>query len=510
MYYRITAIEIVCIVSLLFGAPIPRCKGFFQVGTKTLTFSNEQTLRALQKQADKSGKLIRVMLLVDATFQETALKEIHCRNSSRIGPVLTTNCPEPLVPLLHSLPGVLHVKLPEHIGSSMDTTRKLVQIDQVHGARPGNLPDQFTGKDVLIGILENEFDPHHPAFLDSAGNTRFIALWDQNESLASNNDFGYGIIKNWNELKEDTLFGLSNAFHGTHTASVAAGSDRTNSFYGVAPDALIAGVKYSGSCDNCLVDGITWIFSLADSLQVPCVINLSIGLAAGPHDGSSLFDKAVDLLSGPGKIVVGAIGNDGVKASHALFSLARNESRSTWITPARFTASNRPVYQSAIDMWGEPNKTFSATVLVLDTTDFSYLQSSNSITASGTLRYQPDTIYFQNATGTTDTISIQLYADRVAAFDYKPHIRVYLQYTNPNLFGGITIHSGSTARSEINVHAWNISKAPLRSFAMQGFQDGDAMYNVNEIGGTSKRGICVGAYTGRTSLSICQSPFKPW
>src|SRR5690606_39635623 len=43
----------------------------------------------------------------------------------------------------------------------------------------------------------------------------------------------------------------------------------------------------------------------------PAVVVLSLSTQAGPHDGSTLFEQALDALAGPGRIIVAAAGNWG-------------------------------------------------------------------------------------------------------------------------------------------------------------------------------------------------------
>ena len=472
-------------------------KGYFNVGKKPYIVNRENLTRALQKSGKNRNKRIRVLLLVNSSFRQSSLSEIKCRFLSRRFDIVTAECPESVVPYLTALDGVLYVKRPERIYPNMDSTRKQVHVDEVHGTRPSNLPEHFTGKNVLVGIMETEFDTRHPAFLDSSGLTRFTAIWNQSDtSEPSNSPFGYGVIKNRNELIKDTLFAQEGHPHGTYVTSIAVGSDRTNDFYGVAPDALIAGVKY-GDTDIDLINGLEWLFSLADSLKLPCVINVSIGAAAGPHDGTSLFDRALDSISGPGKIVVGAVGNDGNKASHLMLNLSANEVRSTWITPKLYTDTD---YYSGIDLWGEPGQTFSISLYIIDVSDMKYIQSATSFSTTGSMHYQPDNIIWTDSlTGSTDTIRIQIGVERSNPLNKKPHAIAACFTKNPSLFIGVEITAGKNGGV---IHAWNNAKLPLRSFGMTGFQDGDTLYNVNEIGGTANRIITAGGYVGRTSLTI--------
>ncbi|HEX3020438.1 MAG TPA: S8 family serine peptidase [Chitinispirillaceae bacterium] len=384
-----------------------------------------------------------------------------------------------------------------HPYPTLDSTRYLCQVDQVHGTRPSTLPRNATGKNILVGIIDTEFDTHHPAFLDKNGNTRFIALWNQGDTAKNvSNRFGYGVIKNHAQLQSDSLFGLvENHVHGTMTASIAAGSERSFNFYGMAPDAMIAAVMYSNDLDN-ISDGISWIFSLADSLEVPCVVNLSIGISYGPHDGTSLFDRFVDSVSGPGRIIVGAAGNDYNHNTHTQFKLAPNDSESTWLTPKLYKSGSDSIYVSGVDIWGEKSKTFSIQPIVIDTTSKSMSSFKNVILRRTDIEYE-DSLIWKNNDGSTDKIQMFIKAEPSSNLNNKPHFMLYFQSSSHNLFGGVKVING---KDNCTIHAWHIYKQALQNLDMDRFHNGDPQCSVNEIGGTAKRIIVAGSYTGRVTL----------
>jgi len=82
----------------------------------------------------------------------------------------------------------------------MDSVRKLCKVNQIHNFRTLSSPvlhKSYTGKKVLVGIIDTDFDTHHRAFLDSLRKTRFIAVWDQVDTTsAAHNGYGYGNYKN--------------------------------------------------------------------------------------------------------------------------------------------------------------------------------------------------------------------------------------------------------------------------------------------------------------------------
>src|SRR5262249_14901559 len=163
------------------------------------------------------------------------------------------------------------------------------------------------GRGVIVGIVDTGIDSTHPAF---AG--RILKVWDQD--LPGNGTAnGFPYVR---ELSvESRSASIAQRGHGTHIAGIAAGADPTYS--GVAPAATIVAVKTTYNNAN-IKDAIEYVFAIADELGMPAVVNLSLGGHADPHDGTDELSRAVDELSGPGRIVCCACGNEGNDDIHAL------------------------------------------------------------------------------------------------------------------------------------------------------------------------------------------------
>ena len=110
--------------------------------------------------------------------------------------------------------------------------------------------------------------------------------------------------------------------------------------------------------------------------------------------------------------------------------------------------------------------------------------------------YPADVVVRANpTTGKTDTIITQLAVERSSFLNNKPHAQVYCESKNGQYVLGFTITS--TAATATTVHAWNSTKRSFKSFGVPGFVDGNNEYSINEIGGTAKRIIAVGAYCSK-------------
>ncbi|MGH9334296.1 MAG: S8 family serine peptidase, partial [Vicinamibacteria bacterium] len=130
--------------------------------------------------------------------------------------------------------------------------------------------------------------------------------------------------------------------HGTHVAGIAAGNgggSPNGSLRGVAPAADLAVVKSTLETAD-ILSAIAHIFELAAKRNQPAVVNCSFGGHVGGHDGSSLIERTIDDLSGPGKIVVVSAGNEGSDPIHA-HTVVRGDGTTPGSWEARFSLNAR-------------------------------------------------------------------------------------------------------------------------------------------------------------------------
>ena len=93
--------------------------------------------------------------------------------------------------------------------------------------------------------------------------------------------------------------------------------------------------------DTDILNGIKYVFNYADSIDKPAVVNISLNTSYGPHDGTSLFDQAIDAMLGKGKILVGSIGNDAKNKTHASMELNNAETPVlTFFKPSGYAAND--------------------------------------------------------------------------------------------------------------------------------------------------------------------------
>ena len=225
-----------------------------------------------------------------------------------------------------ALPSVARVALSRSVKPKLDRVRTAIGADKIHAG--DDLPQAYTGRGVLAGIVDNGFDPNHSAFLDDDGHSRmdyFIFVAEDNS----------GEITIEGYEGDDALAVATDnngTFHGSHTLNIMAGSrgrsikaaqidpdniaaasttDIENPYYGIAYDARLA----VGSCelnDYYIANAMEELAGYAYYYGKPMVINLSLGSNIGPHDGTQTMNRYLDLFTQETGIPVCiAAGNEG-------------------------------------------------------------------------------------------------------------------------------------------------------------------------------------------------------
>lgn len=215
----------------------------------------------------------------------------------------------------------------------LNVSRKHVGVDTTSG-RPAT---ELTGAGVVVGVVDSGFDIWHRAFRNPDGSTRIAWLLVNGVAPSGvhaklEESFGCTMpeqqpcaVLSAKEIDailegEDHSVGPQDARgHGTHVASIAAGSGGPQDTYrGVAPEATLVfaavGTPEGSFYDADILNATRFIFDRADALGRPAVVNLSVGGDFGPHDGTSLLEQGLASFVGathPGRAMVIAAGNSG-------------------------------------------------------------------------------------------------------------------------------------------------------------------------------------------------------
>jgi subtilisin family serine protease len=258
-------------------------------------------------------------VFITGTASRSALEAAGARVRYAGPGVFTAFLPVTAVDRVAALDGVTAIRAAVPLEPELDVSLPAIGATPLRGTGP-----QFAGlngQGVLIGIVDTGIDFDHGDFLDGAGHTRLVSLWDQTVTGSGVPGFTYG--REWTpaEIDGGACTETDDVGHGTHVMGIAAGdgSQVTTaapySFAGVAPRADLIVVK-SMLTTSSIVDAVQYIFQKASERGESAVVNLSIGTQEGPHDGTSDIEHALSTLTGPGRIIVKSGGNDRGTGKH--------------------------------------------------------------------------------------------------------------------------------------------------------------------------------------------------
>lgn len=186
---------------------------------------------------------------------------------------------------------------------------------------------EYTGRDVIIAIVDSGIDYSHPDFCNADGSTRILLLWDQTlNRVFDREQINAALVAPTPEQRFAMVPSRDLSGHGTHVAGIAAGNGRASGgrFVGVAPEAGLIVVKLGVQREEAfprtteLMSGVDFCLKQAYALKMPVVVNLSFGNNYGGHDGTSLLENYLNDVSDYWKslIVVGT-GNEGDGRIHS-------------------------------------------------------------------------------------------------------------------------------------------------------------------------------------------------
>jgi subtilisin family serine protease len=266
-----------------------------------------------------SDKIFVSMLFeLDDRGSVEELANFGVKVNSIAGNIVAVELPVNRLEEILSLDFVLRASVQRKYKFNLDSSRKSIKADLVHQGI--SLPSKFDGKGVIVGIFDTGIDWQHPDFSDENG-TRILYLWDMSDQSGIGQPAGYDWGREYTKEQIDnfpeSVLEKDYIGHGTHVAGIAAGNGRgKENFTGIAPKAdmiIVKGLRpsESGVTDVDIIAGCNYIFQKANQIGKPCVINLSVGTALGPHDGEDLQSKALsNLVQGKaGQIIVAAAGN---------------------------------------------------------------------------------------------------------------------------------------------------------------------------------------------------------
>ena len=261
------------------------------------------------------------------TDNDNILTRYGCRRHARWGDIIIASIPLNQLAALSREPSVRRIEAGPRSSLCVDTAAMAVNVLPAYEATPNH--SAYTGEGVVIGLMDVGFDLTHPTFYDrSTTKYRIRALWDQlsKDTIGSILPVGRDYIGTEELLAYGPTTDAESETHGTLTLGIAAGSGYDSRYRGIAFDsdiclvanAVNSNMKYIDSTDvykyTTATDalGFKYLFDYAESHQKPCVVSFSEGYPPYLDQEDSLFSAVLDSLTGPGRILVAAAGNEGI------------------------------------------------------------------------------------------------------------------------------------------------------------------------------------------------------
>ena len=196
---------------------------------------------------------------------------------------------------------------------TMDETPARVGADKAWNGE--GLPQAFTGKGIITAAIDNDFNFTHPMFMDKDGNTRICRFYEATQDDEYNTTIVAHDSEEVMEMGKSDWEGQAYG-HGSHVTSIMAGtpvSGEKGNYSGIAPesDVVMFEINNGFNSSATLIDFFKIIFDYADERGQPCVINMSMSGYFPIFIDATLHNEAIELLLGPGHIIVTSAGNYG-------------------------------------------------------------------------------------------------------------------------------------------------------------------------------------------------------
>ena len=439
------------------------------------------------------GYFVGFLAKTSSSYSKNALLQQGIIVGAKSGDIVSIQVPVSLLSSVESLPGLKMLQLAGKIKPTLDKAVKDIKADSVQ--KGYNLPQGYTGKNVLIGITDWGFDYSSPMFYDTLLQvTRILAAWDQyRTSGPAPSGFSYGTelssLPEFTAAGADTANIYSYATHGSHVAGICGGSGAGTAYRGIAFESQFLFATFLVD-ESAVLDAWEWMYQKSLSEGKRLVINMSWGLYhLGTLDGNSLLSQAIDNYSAQGVIFANSGGNNGNVNFH-IKKTYNNDSIRTKIDFYPY-ASNPNMWGQSIHMWGEQSNPFESGLMIYNTSGVVLAETPWYSTATTSMYI--DTFLVIGA----DTIWYNLSADAAHPLNGRPQMRSRVMNTHTYL--RVYLKSKAVAGT---VHYWNVTELstdvgnwgmPFTAFGA-GAIGGDNQYGISEPSCTNSL-ISVAAYS---------------
>ena len=388
-----------------------------------------------------SSEIVEVLVLSKAHTELNFSAYPQLKVTYQVGNIYAISASIQSLLELAKQPNCIRIEYTQHHLKLMDDTALVRnRIQNVHlGLTP--LSQAYDGTGILVGIIDSGCDFKHPDLKDASGNSRIKFLWDMTKPLAANTPTPFGYGQEWNNTDIDlgscTHSDAAHYGHGTASAGIAAGNGLAiGKHEGGAPKANIMVVALDFNKTGFVIaDAVQYLISKAQLLNMPLVINASVGDYYGSHDGTDLEAQLIDNLTAniPGRAIVASAGNAGRYKFHVGYNTTALDTNFTYIK----NASTQIDVSEFADTLQIKNVRYTVGVNNTGFSDLGNIGFKNYNYALNTLKR--DTIYYNtNRIGVVESIaSINSFGVYELALTIKPDSVNYLWRIEHNGVGRI-------------------------------------------------------------------------
>ena len=262
------------------------------------------------------------------------LRAQGCQVYAKWGDIYVASVPMAHLAQLSAYPQVLRIEA--NMNSKCTNDSAIIQVNALPVYEGRNLPQAYTGKGVVMGIMDIGFDLTHPNFYNyQMSEYRIKALWDMisSDTLQSTLPVGRDFVGKEALLEMGCSTDGHDQCHGSHTLGIAAGSGSEGvpmnvpgKYHGLAYESDICLVANATSENQKLIApsqlykftyamdalGFKYIFDYADKMGKPCVISFSEGSSQDFGGEDILYSEVLDSMTSiPGHVLVSSAGNNG-------------------------------------------------------------------------------------------------------------------------------------------------------------------------------------------------------
>jgi len=289
----------------------PKCNALVNVFLKQYhTRGLSAASKAFAQHGITQGQTSVVLYCNDEATTMNTLESMGLRPRAITPTIVTVTLPVDQIETVANLASVRRLNGMHQHNLKLNLARSATKVDAVQAGTDLDTP--YTGKGVVVGIIDQGIRFDHPAFRVTTDSTRIVAAWNLTNSVAGDPSYNSAKVL---ALADDGL----DETHGTHVAGIAASGSAMGSdtYYGMAPEASIVAVSSSDFSDADILNGIQLVKKVAAQRHAPWVVNMSIGSLLDAHDGYDDTSLLLDSIAQDGGIFVASAGNEGGDDYHA-------------------------------------------------------------------------------------------------------------------------------------------------------------------------------------------------